>query len=137
MLADTARLLNVMKLAGMRAVDAGMPVNIEFGTVSATEPLKIDVEQKMTLESSQLILTRSVTDYTAEMSIDHYTENETAHTHAVHDTYTGGGSSSPTSHLHAITGRKSFTIHNALKVGERVLLIREQGGQRYIVIDRI
>ena len=29
------------------------------------------------------------------------------------------------------------TIENALKVGEKVLMIRKSGGQRYTVIDRV
>ena len=32
---------------------------------------------------------------------------------------------------------KEITIHNALEVGDEVILIRQQGGQKYIVIDRI
>lgn len=31
----------------------------------------------------------------------------------------------------------SVTIHNALTIGEEVILLRMQGGQKYIVIDRI
>ena len=30
-----------------------------------------------------------------------------------------------------------ITDHNALQNGDAVVLIREQGGQKYIVIDRI
>lgn len=31
----------------------------------------------------------------------------------------------------------SVTIHNSLIVGEEVILLRMQGGQKYIVVDRI
>ena len=41
------------------------------------------------------------------------------------------------SHNHTITGTKSLTIHNALKVGDKVILIQVQGGQRYIVLDKV
>ena len=33
--------------------------------------------------------------------------------------------------------RKVITIHNALKAGEKVILIRQQEGQKFIVVDRI
>ena len=33
--------------------------------------------------------------------------------------------------------RRSCTIHNALKKGDIVVMIRVQGGQRYLVIDRV
>lgn len=32
--------------------------------------------------------------------------------------------------------RRTYTIHNALQAGERVILIRQQGGQKYVVLDR-
>jgi hypothetical protein len=126
-----------MKIAATGAVDAGKPVCVMFGVVISAEPLKINVEQKMTLEGAQLVLARNVTEYTVEMTVEHQTDAETAHFHAVQDTFSGGGSSSPTTHLHGYTGRKSFIVHNALTVGEKVILIREQGGQRFIVVDRV
>jgi len=33
-------------------------------------------------------------------------------------------------------GRKKFIIHNNLSVGEKVVLLRMQGGQKFIVLDR-
>ncbi len=41
------------------------------------------------------------------------------------------------SHDHNITGKKSLTIHNALKNGDKVILIRQHGGQKYVVLDKI
>lgn len=134
---DAVELLKTLKKAAVEAVDATKPVQVCYGKVTGTSPLKILVDQKLTLGEAQLVLCRNVTEYTVEMTVDHYTENETAHTHAVQDTYTGGGSSSPTKHLHAYKGRKKFTVHNGLVVGDEVILIRQQGGQKYIVVDRI
>ena len=34
-------------------------------------------------------------------------------------------------------GTVSVAVNNALKAGEEVLVQREQGGQRYIILDRI
>lgn len=31
----------------------------------------------------------------------------------------------------------TITIHNALKVGDKVALLRKQGGQSYFILDRI
>lgn len=41
------------------------------------------------------------------------------------------------SHKHGYVGRKTFRVHLGLKTGERVLLLRIQGGQQYIVLDRV
>lgn len=134
---NTTSLVESMKIAALGAMNASKPVEVCFGKVTSASPLKILVEQKMTLGAAQLVLCRNVTEHIIEMTVDHYTENETEHTHAVQDTYTGGGSSSPTKHLHAYRGRKKFTVHNGLVVGDEVVLLRQQGGQKYIVVDRI
>ncbi len=33
--------------------------------------------------------------------------------------------------------KKTVTVHNALQIGEQVILIRKKGGQKYLVIDRV
>lgn len=32
---------------------------------------------------------------------------------------------------------QDYTVRNALKTGDKVILLREQGGQKYIVIDKV
>jgi len=91
----------------------------------------------MILEEPQLILTRNVTDYKVEMTVEHETEPETEHTHEIKDTYTGEGESLPTDHLHGYKGRKEFTVHNALVVDDEVIMIQVSGGQKFIVLDRL
>lgn len=122
-MANYNEFLNIMKKAAKEAVEAGNPVAICFGKVTGVSPLKILVEQKMTLGSQQLILTKNVTDYKVNVTIDAKTE-------------TTGAEGLP-SHSHDVTGMKEMTIHNALKTGEEVVLLRMQGGQKYLVLDRI
>lgn len=40
------------------------------------------------------------------------------------------------SHSHSYKGKKKFTVHNGLKKGEKVVMIKLQGGQKFIVLDR-
>ena len=40
------------------------------------------------------------------------------------------------SHRHAI-GKIEITVHNGLVVGDEVILIRQQDGQKYVVVDKI
>lgn len=128
---DVTELMNAIKQASIAAVEATKPVNVVFGKVTSASPLKILVEQKMTLDSAQLILTRNVTDFKTTITGGniqnyYYTGN---------DTDSGTAPVSP-SHIHAI-GKVEVKVHNALKVGDEVLLIRQQGGQKFIVIDRL
>jgi len=113
--------------------------NVVIGVVTSIEPLEIDVDQKYILTEKQLILSRNVTDYEFEMTVEHKTEDHT-HTHDIEviDTYTSGGSGEieEETHNHEYKGRKTFLVHNALKVGEKVILIKANGGQKFFVIDR-
>ena len=135
--ASFSKLHDSIKNIALNALEASKPSGIFFGTVVSASPLKIQVEQKMTLGSEFLVLSTLVQDFTVTMTVDHQTEAETEHTHVVHDTYTGGGSSDPTSHLHEYKGTKSFRVHLGLKQGEKVILLRVQGGQQFIVLDRV
>lgn len=135
-MSDMNALLTAMKKASLEATEASNPVQLIFGTVESSNPLKIKINQKLTLGKAQLILCRNVTDYAVEMTVNHNTENNT-HTHSIHDTFTGGGSAESNTHSHQYKGKKSFLVHNSLKVGEKVIMIRQQGGQKFLVIDRV
>jgi hypothetical protein len=137
LLPDFSSMINTMKKASLNANEAGKPVNIVFGKVVSVKPLRISVEQKLTLEASQLVLAQSVTEHQVDITVDHWTEAETAHFHAVQDTYTGSGTSSPTTHKHEYKGRKTITVHRGLTLGDEVIMVRMQNGQKYAVIDRL
>lgn len=123
---DALDLLNIIKKASMDAVESSKPSDFCYGTVTSISPLKIAVEQKLTLGEAQLVLTRNVTDYKIKVTVDWKTETKSG----------GSGESSFASHNHDVTGQKEITVHNALTVGEKVILIRQKGGQKYLVVDR-
>lgn len=120
-------LLEIIKQAGIEAMEASKPVKVMFGEVKSVKPLMIMVEQKLPLTEEFLILTYAVKDHWRDMTVDHLTENASG----------GSGDSAYASHNHAYKGRKKFLIHNDLEVGEHVLLLSMQGGQKFIVLDRV
>ena len=132
---DINQLVKLVKQAAVEAVRAGAPMSGGYGYVTSTSPLEITVDQKKKLTEAQLILTDAVRDYTVEMTVDHMTES-VSHGHPVVDTYTGGGSAINVDHAHPYKGRKKFMVHNGLKMGEKVILLRCDGGQQYIVLGR-
>lgn len=135
-MSDAVGLLKTLKQSSVDAVEATKPVNVCFGTVTSASPLKINVEQKMTLTEKQLILCREVTEYTTNVTVNWVSESAlTTHTH----TGDSGGTTGATNlaHTHNITGKKSITVHNGLVVGDEVILLRQQGGQKYIVVARV
>lgn len=143
---DFSELLNTIKQAGTEANDASKPVQVCFGKVTNASPLQILVDQKMTLDSSFLVLTRNVTDFTTMVTVQWTSEKENeSHKHQLKNITTSDGATITSAftenqyskHTHDIEGTKQMTIHNKLETGEEVILLRMQGGQKYIVLDRI
>lgn len=120
---DMNAFLGNVKRAAVEAVRAGNPFAFNLGKVISAEPLKVQVDQKLELTAAQLILTNAVRDFTVNMTVEHETED-------------AAGGSVP-SHKHAYTGTKPYRVHLSLKAGEQVLLLRADGGQKYIVLDRV
>lgn len=130
-MSDAVEFVKTIKRAALDAVKASKPVEVCFGKVTSASPLKILVEQKLPLGEGQLILTRNVTNFKTYITGGniknyYYTGSDTD----------GGTAPVVPSHVHAI-GKVQITVHNGLVVGDEVILIRQQGGQKYIVVDRI
>ena len=88
---DYGALVKVMKQAGNEANNAACPVNICFGKVISTSPLQVLVDQKMTLGVAQLVMTRNVTDYDVDVTVDWETKTElSTHNHSVDGKTTNG-----------------------------------------------
>lgn len=125
-LRDMTDILKIIKKIAVDAVNSQKLSDVVYGNVISVSPLKVQVDQKLILEKEHLKLTRSVMDHEIEITVDHLTESSSG----------GSGDASYASHLHEYKGRKKFLIHNALIIGDRVTMIRVQGGQQYIIIDK-
>lgn len=158
MLHNFTDIVEFVKQISVDAVNASEPCNLVYGIVTNIKPLEIRVEQKLTLGIKQLVLTRNVTDFNVDMTVDHVVENSLSinigHTHTYSGTsepnipepeahvhkYSGttsSGGDKELSHNHKYVGRKTFKVHNGLVVGDKVVLLQMQGGQKYIVLDRV
>lgn len=120
-------LIELMKRAAMDAIDNAQICDLRFGKVVSDTPLKVEVTNQFTIPESLLIVPQHLTDYTVSVDVSWNTENTSG----------GSGDSSFASHKHNINGTKTITIHNSLKVGDKVALMRKQGGQSYFILDRI
>ncbi|MGN1481452.1 DUF2577 family protein, partial [Porcipelethomonas sp.] len=74
---DAVELMKIIKKTALAAVEASKPVQICFGSVKNTEPLKIFVDQKMTLGENQLVLLKNAAEVQQETtgSITAYAES--------------------------------------------------------------
>mgnify|MGYP005913099381 CR=1 FL=1 len=120
-------LLGLIKQAAVEAVNAGSPMGLLFGKVTSIDPLTVQVNQKLILTEEFLVLTYAVKDHYRDMTVNHMTENASG----------GSGDAAYAAHNHHYVGRKQFLIHNDLQVGEHVALLKAQGGQQYLILDRV
>lgn len=108
---------------------AGNGVEVLQGIVKSVGPLKIQIvnDEKLTIGPNITYIPRHLTDYSTEVTVSWRTENASG----------GSGDAAYASHSHAIIGRKAITVHNALKVGDRVHLLSFNHGKQYYVLDRV
>ncbi len=120
-------LFEVLKEIGKNSSDNGANVKLIFGEVTSDSPLEIWIDDNITLDMNNLILTQRVSEYAMEYTVEEFTENSSG----------GSGDSSYASHNHEYKGRKCRTEHSGLIVGDKVIMARFQGGQKFLVIDRV
>lgn len=120
-------LMAVIQSTALAAVASTNPSDYCVATVMTVNPLSVQTEQQETLTADFLILTDLVRDFNVDISVNHTTENRAG----------GAGDAAFASHNHVYVGRKRITVHNGLSVGEKVILIRQAGGQEFIVLSRV
>ncbi|MCD3211828.1 DUF2577 domain-containing protein [Clostridium botulinum C/D] len=135
-------MIDIIKKAGLDAVGAEYPVNILFGEVlkigtttletskgevkyfnTHIDKLEIKVEQKLILDKDFFIIPESLTRYEILLK----------HKHEYEDTSYNSTSTEETQKK--LLDR--ITIREGLQQGDKVLLLRVQGGQRYVILDKV
>ena len=104
-----SNLLETIKKASLDAVNNSQPMQITFGIVIAISPLKISLEQKLALEEAFIIVPKEFTKIKRTIKIKLEQDFED----------------------------KEIEIDNTLKVGDKVILLKMQGGQKYLVLSRM
>ena len=115
-------LLRLFQQAAVEAGESTYPMKLLFGVVMEESPLQILRDQRLLLSRDLLYLSSAVSKREMVVEVHHQTES----------TNCGDGP-----HSHAITGMKTVVVHTQLKKGEQVLMLRMQGGQRFLVLDRV
>lgn len=122
-------MIDIIKKAGVDAVGANNPVSILYGEVLDIDftlekitknnltyyitkninTLTIKVDQKLILPREFFIIPESMTRYEVDLKHTHGSDN----------------------------ALNKVIIREGLKQGDKVLLLRMQGGQQYIVLDKV
>ncbi|MBY0124497.1 DUF2577 domain-containing protein [Bacillus sp. S/N-304-OC-R1] len=119
-MSSMSKIVNLLKKSSIDALETKDPMRTLFGEVVKEEPLEVLVEQRLLLTKDFLILTRNVQDHELEVIINHKTEN-----------------AGDPQHSHEITGQKTITVLNGLRKGDSVLMLSMQGGQRFVILDKL
>ncbi|MEF3309524.1 DUF2577 domain-containing protein [Paenibacillus sp. GYB004] len=103
------------KQAAKDAVEAGAPCAVMFGNITNTNPLEVNVDQRFTIDADFLIVPEQLTRYEIDLRHNHTT---------------GSGTTGD-----ALTDK--VVIRTGLQQGDKVILLRVQGGQKYLILDKV
>lgn len=119
MVHDANDLVRAMQQVSKGVNDTGYPADIMPGTIIAVQPLTVRVDQRFEIQKDQLIIPERLTEHKIGISFEGKTEK-----------------AGEPEHFHDCRGEQTVTVHNSLKVGDHVILIRQQGGQKFLILDR-
>lgn len=103
--------MNAIRQAALTGMEAGKPAAVMFGEVVSGNPLQVNVDQRFTLDADFLVLPESLIRLELDLS----------HTHGS----TGQGLTDP------------VVIRPGLQAGDKVILLRVQGGQQFLILDKV
>lgn len=124
---DARDFLREIKASARSEREESKPCDVLQGTVLSASPLTIQISSKIILDEDFLIVPQHLTNYKVPVDVDWETKSKSG----------GAAEAAFASHTHDIKGTFQMTIRNALKEGDTVLLLRQNGGQNFIVLDRI
>lgn len=148
-------LLDIIKQASKDSIESTQPAAFVFGVVTKTAPLTVSVEGRLTISEPLLIVPETLRTYrihnvtgvmqgsvefagTISMTgVTGTVETTEPKIYTVTDaTFSGTASSVKLSGKITITSGELF-LTRIFNVGDELLLARVQGGQRYVVLERL
>ena len=116
-------MLEQMKRLAAQTGEAAMPARLMFGAVTGTQPLRILVDSRFEISGEAVVLMR-------QFRAGEYA----SHTHTVpaHSALAAG------EHGHGIPeGTTTVEAYPGLAVGDALVLLRNHGGQQFLVLGRL
>lgn len=107
------QLLDAIKLVIKQMNEANPPAAVTYGTVTGTAPLSVMVDNRFTVSGEMLVPLREHVEG----------EHPATHTHKIKDS--------------ALVTNEETEGYIGLKVGEKVVLLRDHGGERFVILGRL
>lgn len=135
-------LLDIIKQTALEVFQSTNPVNILYGTVIESKPLKIEVNSNFILTEEFLLVSEHLTRHERKVSIQYdypktWTRNEIGDSQRVTSSKRNNiGSGEVPPYENFDINYAKIIFEDGLKIGDKVILHRVQGGQKYYVSDR-
>lgn len=104
---DHGDLVRIIKRMVKETIENEKPTRVMYGKVISTNPLKVNIEQRMVLDKNFLVLSDRLTRKSTRIRIP------------------------------STNDQVDVVFDNSLKVNDKVILLREQGGQKFIILDKV
>lgn len=135
-------LVDMMKEAALDVIGTTNPVTWTYGTVVKSKPLEIYVHAKLTLLEEFLDVAESLTRHDRIVSIDYEYPKEWEKNdiggepkNAVSSRRNIGSAETVPYEEYKMKYAK-LTFEDGLKINDKVILVRMQGGRKFLVADR-
>lgn len=115
---DFNDLNKTMKKIASETSEAGKPTRLMYGKVTSANPLVVRVEQRLSLPANFLIVSDHLSKKTATVTVPDWYRNAN-------------------DNIEVGQREVKVVFDNSLKVGDKVALLREQGGQKFFIIDKV
>jgi len=102
-------IVEIAKKAALDAINASKPTNITYGEILSIDNFKIKVDQKLILDKDFFIIPESLVRHEVDLELNYGSNNALG----------------------------KVVIREGLKQGDKVLLLRVQGGQQYVILDKV
>ena len=133
-----ASLLEVIKQAGVDAVGATNPVAVMFGTVTKASPLEVNVDQRFTLTEDFLVIPESLMMLrNSQGNFNMSLKGNVLTGPAVEDESEERWTGSMRIYGAELEATRGSLQLEPFSVGDKLILLRIQGGQKYVVLDRV
>nr|DAW43745.1 MAG TPA: Protein of unknown function (DUF2577) [Caudoviricetes sp.] len=134
-------LKDILQQMMQESMKSAQLTDLQVGTVTSASPLEVTINPAMApLRAGVLYLSSAVVE--KKIPVVQHT-----HTVTVQDTYTGGGTATCSTELSNIVCIENGTqlpvengyiiLNRALETGDKVLLLRVQNGQKFIILSRV
>jgi hypothetical protein len=123
-LVSSGNLVQLIKKIAMDAVRAAKMCDYVTGVVTSEDPLKVKITNSFEIGEEFLMVPQSMTDHEVEVTIKKEYGWKTKNR--------SGGTGDD-----IVLENVKIMIHNALKAGDEVLMMRKSGGQEFVVIDKV